>query len=1508
MSRHRARDPDHYLHTSSSRSRRHDRSYDRGYDRGYDSEESQTLSSARLAEHNRAFEKARLRKSSAPQLDEDYRRQDQRRRRRHADHSPVVDASEQFLGVLRPRPSVNLTRSSYNDLRGKASSEVPQHFERPTTPSRRRNSSSAHRRDIGSRQSDYERSPYKNHNSDYEDLGVTSVVKLFGERPSQNPPPLPPAPHRSYSPYLEEVRRSSFASGRPESLYTADPIASNRYSSGRAGSVYGASSVGGDSSTPGRRRKLFSKSRRRDEAPPLPSINSGFSLSGIQDREDDYRPSSRYQSDRYREDYLLPPQVPYARASGGRGRDSYQSSRRGSTDTRRSYAADPFESPKRSSRRTALPAENLATAPLVAAPPAEPVDPEMATILSRFSSREMGDHQCKRGYPIAVFCGAQSMDVGGITNSKIDGAYALFFGPGHPQNVQQPMTEGELKPSHLQNPKAPTVAATGRRAELIATTRALQAVHDLYRGKACAHICMDSAYVAKAWGSWIPKWEEEGWPGDEHIRKTYSHSGSGSQAADDGAKKSNKRLADEDLLRELAAIRRLYARAERKGTGAAHLYLIDRNANPANKPCRLILDNMRIRGVSPPPSPGAMSPNRRDSNRRSSRTDLVNGQGRVRDLPSGTSSKRLSRREEPGSRASRDIRASRSGALSSSRRKDAVAEVDESNMSDIATAPLGRRISAKSTASAVTALDEDETAARPAVTALEGVEPKNEDVDAETPAEPKGMLATGLASAGALLSAGFLYSGLARGGSPGAEDSKKVEAAVPDEFDSEAEGDAPAYTAGKALAPVEKGDSTKIPVAAVGPAAQSSDGPVIEPTAPVIVKKDRRTSKKPSESVSAVPTLAPAAAISSPTKDSKRRRSKMTDLVAEKQLSPNRKSLSKKTSDSAVRAAPVVVPNAVEEEPEVEVVKPAPARRTLAERKRAAAAATEQKLIGAAAPVVVDQDLDSSSSEEEEDESVAPTPKARPASQAAVRKSSATPVTPLATNGASASENMTDSEAEADVVPLATPKKSGIFGNRKRAAPVTPVAMTLEVPEKNGKLTPAKRGSFFTLLRRGSSAPPSPAPALDNAASSPAALTKSQAAARAPESVVSAVETDVTEASEEAESAVEAPSVIAEEDEEAEPVAELATPASPAPVTPRLTSPEPPSGGRLTNYGRKRAERQAAAALLAPPAVTAIPDQDSGRDASVVTVDEAAESELAGVASSAGTNTESAARVPIHPSQRGVRKQASMPATRQVGETASLAPSNKSTKSLASGRFRSLSSLGGRKGLGAAPEDEEWARQLEGSKKKRGFMPWGKKGEKAPPVPAVPASYAAKTAKSEDARAAAVASPESEADGADQSLKGKRSLGILRRGTNTVGSKKTKVAPVVAAEDSPLSDYDEEEELEEESELGSNLLAEEEEEQAAEEEDGDESEAVSALEDNEAAREVEEKKAAAPEELAPPRSRGGRILSFASPSSAKKGPAASPATAASQPAAVKAKPAKEPFKFKKSFSKLVALE
>lgn len=329
------------------------------------------------------------------------------------------------------------------------------------------------------------------------------------------------------------------------------------------------------------------------------------------------------------------------------------------------------------------------------------------------------------------------MDVGSITNPKVEGGLALFFGPGHPANTQQIMTDSERIPSHLHNPKPATTASTARRAELIATTRALQVIHDLYQGKACAHVCMDSQYVAKAWGSWIPMWEEQGWPGDEHIKKKdsgYHGSVANFASREQPPKRSNKRLADEDLLRQLAAIRRLYGRAERKGTGAAHLYLIDRNANPANKGARIVLENAKAQEYASL----TQSPiDSRHSSMRSPRgsmyaLDLVGSPGGARPpsvmSKSSRSSIRGSSRDLLRNISTAEGRPShrsgcasgRTGTRSAIKPTPAVEEAEEAG-TDVALkkkaveALVVRPRSIKSAASAMTALSESDDPSKPAV-------------------------------------------------------------------------------------------------------------------------------------------------------------------------------------------------------------------------------------------------------------------------------------------------------------------------------------------------------------------------------------------------------------------------------------------------------------------------------------------------------------------------------------------------------------------------------------------------------------------------------------------------------------------------------------------------------------------------------------------------------------------------------------------------------------------------
>ncbi|PWZ03373.1 hypothetical protein BCV70DRAFT_15848 [Testicularia cyperi] len=323
----------------------------------------------------------------------------------------------------------------------------------------------------------------------------------------------------------------------------------------------------------------------------------------------------------------------------------------------------------------------------------------MRRVMKQFSGHYMSDHRCN-GYPIAVFVGATAIDIGSIINPIISGGVSLYFAPGHPKNMASILPPEDRVPSHLPNPKAPTATSLSRRAELRSAITALQTIYDLYRGRACAHICIDSAYVAKAWGTWIPNWELHGWPGEDEDeydadrwedeyherrrgqrrahdrrgdrymdlpdrsrhgghdsdhrrgggsrrdyedsqddwlssdpyadrrrgpsggRRSVSERGGSSRRGgsrrgdysddyssdedrygrrrrpsfDDRRAKPlrrapGRRLVDEDLLRELADIRYEFAQVERDRRGSAHMYLIDRAHNPADRMARAVAKN-----------------------------------------------------------------------------------------------------------------------------------------------------------------------------------------------------------------------------------------------------------------------------------------------------------------------------------------------------------------------------------------------------------------------------------------------------------------------------------------------------------------------------------------------------------------------------------------------------------------------------------------------------------------------------------------------------------------------------------------------------------------------------------------------------------------------------------------------------------------------------------------------------------------------------------------------------
>lgn len=337
----------------------------------------------------------------------------------------------------------------------------------------------------------------------------------------------------------------------------------------------------------------------------------------------------------------------------------------------------------------------------------------MRRVMKQFSGHNMHDHRCN-GYPIAVFVGATAIDTGSIIQPHVSGAVSLYFAPGHPKNMASLLPEEDRTPHHIPNPKAPTPASLSRRAELRSAITALHTIYELYRGRACAHVCIDSTYVAKAWGTWIPTWELKGWPGEDdegegdrerwedeyyerrrNQRRAYDRSGtrymdlpdrrdrerSRDGYASDGGRYRNRssrvppsprryddrddwlasdpyadgrrrrggggrpsprrrggrrgdydyssdeddyhrrgggrryrdddrdyrfspdrsptrrrpmrrapgrRLVDEDLLRELADIRYEFARVERDRQGSAHLYLIDRTNNPADRMARAV--------------------------------------------------------------------------------------------------------------------------------------------------------------------------------------------------------------------------------------------------------------------------------------------------------------------------------------------------------------------------------------------------------------------------------------------------------------------------------------------------------------------------------------------------------------------------------------------------------------------------------------------------------------------------------------------------------------------------------------------------------------------------------------------------------------------------------------------------------------------------------------------------------------------------------------------------------
>lgn len=168
---------------------------------------------------------------------------------------------------------------------------------------------------------------------------------------------------------------------------------------------------------------------------------------------------------------------------------------------------------------------------LFSPPPATPLsvpDTERGAALStlqqavyaQFASTNVDDHTCV-GAPRAVF-----VAVARDENSNL--AYTLFHGARHADNAVVPLTYAQLtQAARRRTPFSDD--ALYRRAELMAVCAALRQIVVQPLRRQCVHICVSSAYIAKAWGVWIPDWETNGWPGDSDTDSSLG-CGSGSSS------------------------------------------------------------------------------------------------------------------------------------------------------------------------------------------------------------------------------------------------------------------------------------------------------------------------------------------------------------------------------------------------------------------------------------------------------------------------------------------------------------------------------------------------------------------------------------------------------------------------------------------------------------------------------------------------------------------------------------------------------------------------------------------------------------------------------------------------------------------------------------------------------------------------------------------------------------------------------------------------------------------
>lgn len=102
-----------------------------------------------------------------------------------------------------------------------------------------------------------------------------------------------------------------------------------------------------------------------------------------------------------------------------------------------------------------------------------------------------------------------------VVSPRIIASSSVYFGAGHPLNrteILYPGSEGYM-PEYAQS--APRLSIINRRSLLRGLLQALVSVKDIYRvGRAstCLHICVSSQYLDLVWNTWLPDWEENGWP------------------------------------------------------------------------------------------------------------------------------------------------------------------------------------------------------------------------------------------------------------------------------------------------------------------------------------------------------------------------------------------------------------------------------------------------------------------------------------------------------------------------------------------------------------------------------------------------------------------------------------------------------------------------------------------------------------------------------------------------------------------------------------------------------------------------------------------------------------------------------------------------------------------------------------------------------------------------------------------------------------------------------------